>query len=55
MRTKSLFLLGNVMAILATCVILSSCDREFDAPGDYVDPNLTPTKTIAELKAAHRI
>jgi hypothetical protein len=53
MRTKSLFLLGNVMAILATCVILSSCDREFDAPGDYVDPNLTPTKTIAALKAAH--
>lgn len=53
MRTKSLFFLGNVMAILATCIILSSCDREFDAPPDYVDPNLTPTMTIAELKAAH--
>src|SRR6478735_4054992 len=32
---------------------LSSCNKKFDEPPPYTPPNLTPTLTIAELKAMH--
>jgi len=32
---------------------LLSCNKKFDEPPSYVPPNLTPTLTIAQLKAMH--
>src|SRR6478735_7034874 len=34
---------------------LSSCNKKFDEPPPYTPPNLTPTLTIAALKAIHKM
>ena len=41
------------MAVVTGSLLLSSCKREFDEPPTFIDPNITPTMTIAQLKAMH--
>lgn len=35
------------------CVAIIACNKKFDVPPIYTPPNLTPTLTIAQLKAMH--
>ncbi|HEY6506014.1 MAG TPA: DUF5689 domain-containing protein [Chitinophagaceae bacterium] len=53
MQTRSNLRLSMLMMLLTGTLFISSCEREFDEPPLYIDPNLTPTMTIAQLKAMH--
>ena len=48
-RLSSLFLL------MATLLTINSCKKKFDEPPAPVDPDLTVTHTIAQLKAMHTV
>ncbi len=52
---RSITWLSIVAVILATSAIVASCNKKFDEPPAYVGPNITPTLTIADLKAMHTI
>lgn len=41
--------IGMVMTVAAVI----SCNKKFDAPPAYIPPNVTATKTIADLKSIH--
>ncbi len=41
--------------MITTSAIVISCNKKFDEPPAYIPPNLTPTLTIAQLKAMHVI
>src|SRR5205809_469750 len=43
-----------VCFVLTTFIVITiSCNKKFDEPPAYVPPDLTPTLTIAQLKAMH--
>ncbi len=46
--TKNIFVF-----IVVLCFSILGCNKKFDAPPLYTPPNLTPTETIAQLKATH--
>src|ERR1044071_3449522 len=50
-KTKTFTRRSTVQFIFLVTSI--ACNKEFDAPPAYVPPDLTPTLTIAELKARH--
>ncbi|MGN6354006.1 MAG: DUF5689 domain-containing protein, partial [Parafilimonas sp.] len=39
--------------LICTAFAIISCNKKFDEPPAYAAPNLTPTLTIAQLKAMH--
>lgn len=41
--------------LLPVLLLLCSCNRTFDAPEAYTDPEMTATLTISELKALHTV
>ncbi|MDA3614793.1 DUF5689 domain-containing protein [Polluticaenibacter yanchengensis] len=42
----------SILTLMAACLmLLVGCKRDFDTPDPIVDPNLTPTHTLAALKA----
>lgn len=43
----------SVFLLIFICIEIVACNKKFDAPPPYVPPNLTPTLTIAQLKAMH--
>ncbi|HYK45921.1 MAG TPA: DUF5689 domain-containing protein, partial [Parafilimonas sp.] len=51
MKTKSLLTTCNVFTIFS--IACFACNKKFDSPPPYAPPNLTPTLTIAQLKAQH--
>ena len=53
MNTKSLFRISIIAILFATIVV--SCKKKYDEPPISADPNLTPTTTIAALKAMHTV
>lgn len=54
MKTKQQTLLAaTAFLFIATIIVTISCNKKFDAPPDYIDPNITATTTIKALKAAH--
>ena len=53
MQAKSIFRISLFMAVVTGSLFLYSCKREFDEPPTFIDPNITPTMTIAQLKAMH--
>ncbi|HEX5651770.1 MAG TPA: DUF5689 domain-containing protein [Chitinophagaceae bacterium] len=53
MQTTSITRFIFFLAVLTGSLVLSSCKREFDEPPQFIDPNLSPTMTIAQLKALH--
>jgi len=51
---KKIFLWLNVsMIVVASAATIIACNKKFDAPPAPSDPNITPSNTIAELKAIH--
>lgn len=42
----------SIPGILFVCLIIA-CNKKFDAPPSYTAPSITPTLTIAQLKAKH--
>ncbi|MEP6465999.1 MAG: DUF5689 domain-containing protein [Parafilimonas sp.] len=50
---KSLTLTIGILIFCFCFLALLSCNKKFDEPPAYIPPNLTPTKTIAQLKAMH--
>ncbi len=50
---KKRFLFIWITAIIACAFAITSCNKKFDEPPPYTPPNLTPTLTIAQLKAMH--
>lgn len=54
MKNKLSFLsLTSLALIIATSVIVVSCNKKFDEPPVYTPPVITPDLTIADLKAMH--
>lgn len=54
MKNKlSLVSLTSLALIVATSVIVVSCNKKFDEPPVYTPPVITPDLTIADLKAMH--
>jgi len=51
MKTKSLLTACNLVTICSLACF--ACNKKFDMPPPYAPPNLTPTLTIAQLKAQH--
>ena len=51
MKTKKTILSGLATLILAMGVIGISCNKVFDEPPGFTDPNLTATMTISQLTA----
>lgn len=49
--TKTMFLSRMSVLILSISIIGSSCNKVFDEPPGFVDPNLTATTTISALTA----
>ena len=49
MKKRFLFILITV--IVACVFTIISCNKKFDEPPPYTPPDLTPTLTIAQLKA----
>jgi len=41
------------MAVCLAAVIMSACNKKFDEPDSYPDPNIPVTMTLKELKALH--
>ena len=52
-RSFTWFSIADV--VIEVSVIVVSCNKKFDEPPAYVGPNITPTLTIADLKAMHTI
>ena len=56
MKKRSLLTWITAIVVLTiTSLIVVSCNKKFDEPPAYVGPNITPTLTIADLKAMHTI
>ncbi|MFY7964802.1 MAG: DUF5689 domain-containing protein [Chitinophagaceae bacterium] len=53
MNTKSLFRFSFVALLFATVTV--SCKKNYEAPPEAADPNLTATTTIKALKARHTV
>jgi hypothetical protein len=51
MKSKQLLWLSSLMAVFFTTVIISACNKKFDEPDVFPDPNIPVTMTIKELKA----
>ena len=53
MKSKNLIGLGSMLAICLSIVIISACNKKFDEPDVFPDPNIPVTMTMKELKALH--
>lgn len=51
MKSKQLLWLSSLMAVFFTTVIISACNKKFDEPDVFPDPNIPVTMTLKELKA----
>ncbi len=51
MKSKHLIWLSSLMAIFFATIIISACNKKFDEPDVYPDPNIPVTMTLKELKA----
>lgn len=55
MISKKLLWLFATAAVITGSVFLSSCDKEFDEPPIFEEPNITANMTIKQLKALHTV
>ena len=55
MKNKHLICLSFILAIFFAGVLISSCNKKFDEPPTFQEPNITVTTTIKDLKAIHTI
>ncbi len=51
MKNKQIIWLTSLMAIFCTTLIISACNKKFDEPDVFPDPNIPVTMTLKELKA----
>ena len=51
MKNKHLIWLSSLMAILFASLLISACNKKFDEPDVFPDPNIPVTMTLKELKA----
>lgn len=52
-KNKLLVIMHSLFFAAIICFIIVACNKQFDSPPPYMPPNLTPTLTIAQLKAMH--
>ena len=55
MKNKQLIWLSSILAIVFVVVIIASCNKTFDEPPIFIDPNIPVTTSIKALKAIHTI
>ena len=55
MKNKHLIWLSAIQAIVFTGVYVSSCNKKFDEPPTFQEPNIIVTTTIKDLKAIHTV
>ena len=55
MQNKTIKMLRNLLVMITAGFILASCNKKFDEPPTFIDPNITPNTSIKELKAMHTI
>ncbi len=53
MKNKSFVWFFSLAAILATGLLVISCNKKFDEPPTFLEPNITANTTISALKALH--
>ena len=53
MRNRLSYFLSFISLAIVAASVTISCNKKFDEPPAYVPPDLTPTLTIAQLKAMH--
>ena len=53
MKNKKIFLLASLVAVCLASMFISACNKKFDEPDVYPDPNIPVTMTLKELKALH--
>ena len=51
MKSKQLLWLSSLMAAFFATIIISACNKKFDEPDSFPDPNIPVTMTLKELKA----
>jgi hypothetical protein len=54
MKKRIFYSLTFLIAIIATVIVATSCNKKFDAPPFGVAPNITANKTIAALKSLYQ-
>jgi hypothetical protein len=54
-KINSKFGLFALAAILVVCSTVISCKKKFDEPPTFVDPNISATITVKQLKAMHTV
>ena len=55
MKNKQLIWLSSILTIVFAAVIITSCNKTFDEPPVFIDPNIPVTSSIKDLKAIHQI
>ena len=53
MKINKLFLLGSITASIVAGTLISSCNKKFDEPAAFTDPNIPASTTIKQLKTLH--
>ena len=53
MKKSTLTLFTSIIGMFFALIIFSACNKNFDAPPAYQNPNLTANTTIAQLKLMH--
>lgn len=54
METNKLrLIIYSLFSAVIVCVWITACNKKFDAPPPYTPPDITPTLSIAQLKAMH--
>ncbi len=55
MKNKQFIWISSILAIIFAIVIVSSCNKTFDEPPTFLDPNIPVTTSIKALKALHTV
>src|SRR5687767_11019817 len=55
MQNKTLHMLRSLLALVTAGLFLASCNKKFDEPPAFIEPNITANTTIKQLKAMHTI
>lgn len=55
MQYKFINLLKAMLVMLTAGIVVASCNKQFDQPPGFIEPNITPNTTIRQLKAMHII